>query len=82
MLYWLVYRQGRSRAVLVLEGALIAEARIRANVETVPGIDACFVEGHELAPAIADRMPRAAIGRLMTPGEAEQLLAGLERPRR
>ena len=77
-LYWLVYRQGKYRTVLIVEDALLPGARLRADVAT-PGLDDHFVEGHELDDATAARIPATAIGRMMTSEQAAKIIGQIER---
>ena len=78
-IYWLVYRQGKHRVVLIVEDALLRGARLRADVAT-PGLDDHLVEGHELDDATASRVrvPSTAMGRMMTAEQATKLLSRLE----
>jgi hypothetical protein len=43
VLYWLVYRQGDVRTVVIIEASHLLEARLRADIET-PRLDDHFVE--------------------------------------
>jgi hypothetical protein len=45
----------------------------------VEGIeDVAFVEGHELPPAAARKVPAGMVGRLLTAAEAERILDAME----
>jgi hypothetical protein len=51
-LFWLAYRTGETRCVLIVRAHSLAAARLRAAL-VVDGIDSHFVEGHELPAAVA-----------------------------
>jgi hypothetical protein len=77
-LWWLTYRQGKVTCVLIVEADSLVEARLKADVGLVgghAGIDAHFLGGHELA---SERIPEAAVGRLMTAADAAKLVEALD----
>jgi predicted nucleotidyltransferase len=67
-------REGKRVIFLTLAHYHMA-ARIKAAIAKHPGK---YVEGGEIDAAIARRVPKAMIGRTLTAGEAEQLLALLD----
>lgn len=73
-MFWLVYRQGHARAVLIQAAGSLIMARLKTDMAF--RIDEHFVEGHELPPGSAKAgLP---IGRLMLAGEAARALGRLE----
>jgi hypothetical protein len=69
----------RRRCARALDKPAADQVRLTAAEEIVPGVDAHFVEGHELEPDLAERIPAAAIGRLMTAADAVKLIGRLDR---
>jgi len=79
LLCWLVYRQGDTITVQIIEAYSLIEARLRADMAT-PGIGTHYVEGHELDEATAARVPKSMIGRMLKTAEAAKLLERIARP--
>ncbi len=79
LLCWLVYGQGNTITVQIIEAYSLIEARLRADMAT-PGIGTHYVEGHELDEATAARVPKSMIGRMLTTAaEAARLLQRIGR---
>jgi hypothetical protein len=77
--FWLSYHSaGRLLGVLIVDLPSLIGARMRAAVEgTDQGAE--FAEGHELDDAAAALVPLKAIGRMLGPLEAGELIRRLER---
>ena len=77
-LFWLAYQTAKSRRVVIVRASHLIAARLRA-APVVEGIeDVAFVEGHELPPAAARKVPAGMIGKLLTAAEAESVLDAME----
>jgi hypothetical protein len=82
--FWMTYRDsGRLVGVVIMEAPSLIEAGFKA-IRGV-GAGATFADGHELSADQAALVPEGKIGRMLSPDEAERLLAKLatriERPR-
>ncbi len=77
-MFWLAYQTGKTRRVVIVRASHLIAARLRA-APVVEGIeDVAFVEGHELPPAAARKVPAGMIGKLLTAAEAESVLDAME----
>jgi hypothetical protein len=68
----------RLAGVVIMDSSTIVHARLRAAVGKIDG-GAEFAEGHELDPATAALVPAKAIGRMLDPVEAGELIRAIER---
>jgi hypothetical protein len=59
--------------VVIMEAASLAQARLLA-VANGFGRASQFVEGYPIDAQLAARVPDHSVGRILTPGEARQLL--------
>ncbi len=76
-MFWLAYQTGKSRRVVIVRAHSLIAARLRPSF-IIGGTDAQFVEGHELPPAAARKVPAGMVGRLLTAAEAERVLDAME----
>jgi hypothetical protein len=75
--FWMTYRDsGRLVGVVIME----APSLVRAGLKAIRGVGAgaTFADGHELSADQAALVPTGKIGRMLSAGEAERLLAKLE----
>jgi hypothetical protein len=79
-MYWLAYRQGAVRCVFIARATSLVTARLMASVGA-DGLDSHFVEGHELLPEMAGRVPTSSVGRLLSADEALELVAAMVKRR-
>ena len=79
-MYWLAYRQGAVRCVLIARATSLVTARLMASMGA-DVIDSHFVEGHELLPEMAGRVPTSSVGRLLSADEALELVAAMVKRR-
>jgi hypothetical protein len=78
--FWLTYcdRFGRLLGVVIQDSYTLLLARFRASVAEIDQ-GAAFCEGHELDAATAKLVPERAIGRMLDPVEAGELIRKIER---
>ena len=69
-MWWLSFLGG---GVVIIEAASLAHARLLAVVNGF-GRASQFVEGYPIDAHLAARVPDHSVGRILTPGEARQLL--------
>jgi hypothetical protein len=69
-MWWLSFLGG---GVVIMEAASLAQARLLAVVNGF-GRASQFVEGYPIDAQLAARVPDHSVGRILTPGEARQLL--------
>ena len=72
-LYWLCYRHNNQISVVIVPGASVIHARMRAALADLG--EGTFTEGHELDRKTEKRVPKAMIGRRLSQDEAKRLLA-------
>jgi hypothetical protein len=77
--FWLTYCKpfGCLAGVVIVDSASLINARIRAAGELE--LQGEFAEGHQVDEAVAALIPPTAIGRMLSPKEAYELLDNLER---
>lgn len=78
-LYWIVHQVGREKRVFIQEAAAPLTARLKASIAGHAGN---YVEHHALDQPTAAKIPKAAIGRVLSQAEAQALLNRLMRSRR
>ena len=76
-MFWLAYQTGKTRHVVIVRANFMIAARLRAAL-LLESSDAHFVEGHELPPAAARKVPARMIGRLLTAAGAERVVEAME----
>jgi len=77
--YWLTYNQhGRLLGAVIMDSSSLMNARMRTALNRIDR-GAEFAEGHKLDETTAVLVPATAIGRLLAPQEAYELLDQLER---
>jgi hypothetical protein len=79
-MYWLAYRAGKDRCVMIVRAKSLVVARLRASM-AVDGVDEHFVEGHELTPFMRRCVPARMVGRLLTAKDAERILDRMTKER-
>jgi hypothetical protein len=75
-LFWIAHREGDEPHVMVAEGNALLFARLRA---LIAGLKGQYVEGHQLTPAMARKVPKRMVGRPLSKAEAAQLITRLDR---
>jgi hypothetical protein len=74
--FWLTYnRSDRLLGVVIVDSSTLTNARIRAAGDI--DLQAEFAEGHQIDETIAGLIPAAAIGCMLRPEEAHELLDNL-----
>ena len=73
-LFWLVFKSGNDRSVIIQPAGTIIVARMRA---LLAGIEGEFQEGHELDAKTAKKVPKRMIGRVLSRKDATALLKKL-----
>jgi len=75
-MWWLVYHRATKTEVIIVKASSLIQARMRASIA---GLDegASFHEGHELHTAMARRVPRDSIGKMLTSRQAQRVLTKL-----
>lgn len=71
-MYWLVFRSGDKRSVVIQPGGSLGYARLAAAVAGLA--DGEFIEGHELDGTIKKKIPKRVIGQRLSQAEAARLL--------
>jgi hypothetical protein len=74
-LFWIVNKHEGARRVFLQEGSYVVMARLKANLA---GHEGEFVEAHDLGAAMARKVPKKMIGRVLTADEAEKLLEKMD----
>src|SRR5260370_951706 len=78
-MYWLCYqRNGRLLGVVILEASSLVAARMQASLAEL-GRGGVFSEGHALDAGCRALLTPNDIGRMLSPQEAQALLARFER---
>jgi hypothetical protein len=78
--FWLTYcdPSGRLLGVAIMDSASLVHARLRASLSGADG-GGDFCEGHQVDAARAMLIPDTAIGRMLTPDEAEKVIRRIAR---
>lgn len=75
--FWLTYKQsGRPLGVLILDSSSLMEARMRATVDRIDR-GAAFARGYRIDKEAAVLVPPTAIGHMLDPVEAGELIRWL-----
>jgi hypothetical protein len=75
--FWLTYKQsGRPLGVLILDSSSLMEARMRATVDRIDR-GAAFARGYRIDKEAAVLVPPMAIGHMLDPVEAGELIRWL-----
>jgi hypothetical protein len=70
-LFWIVSETDKGKRVFIQESGDLLMARLKASMA---GMEGKFVEMHKLEPKMEKAVPKKMRGRMLTPGEAAQLL--------
>jgi len=82
MLWWLAFKKYEQPAgVAIVRAGSLAEARRHASLTGI-GAGIVFVDGHRFDADAERLIPVAAVGRLLSPDEAADLLDAIEREKR